>query len=180
MFDVNFRMTTKVDRVQKMVNDILKLTGKQVLVGVPDDRNTRKDGGPIGNAALAYIHDKGSPLQGIPARPFMEPGINQAQDRINNQMLATAKSQLAGDVDGVDRHLNRAGMIAQSSIRRIINEGVGFEPIKRSTALARLRKRAGARKWSKDRREEVMESMHPLIDTGQLRNSITYVVADKR
>jgi hypothetical protein len=178
MFDVNFRMTTKVDRVQKMVNDILKLTNKQVLVGVPDDKNQRKEG-PIGNAALAYIHDKGSPLQGIPARPFMEPGINQVQDRINTHMLATAKAELEGDQDKVDRHLSAAGMIAQNSIKRVINEGVGFAPIKRSTALARLRKRKGADKWSKEKREDIIEGMQPLVATGQLRNSITYVVADK-
>ena len=178
------------DKTNKAIADLLGLTKKEVLVGVPDDNTrynqkpTKKDpegGGKsdINNAALARIHDQGSPLQGIPARPFMIPGINAVQDKINRELFAAAKAQLSDDKNGVDAHLNSAGLIASSSIKNVINEGEGFSPLQRSTMLARLRKRKSAKKWSKEKREEIMDSMHPLIDTGQLRNSITYVIKDK-
>ena len=88
---------------------------------------------------------------------------------------------------------DRAGLIAQASIRRVINDGDGFTPLKRATLLARTRKRAYA--WwgiedgaglthdqkmaiRKSQREEIMSSLHPLVDTGSMRNAINYVIED--
>lgn len=179
----------QVYKTNKMVNDLLDLTKKQVLVGVPEetDRN-RYSGkgkkrtlvvGGVGNAQLAYIHDNGSPLQNIPARPFMQPGIKSAQDKILPEFMRIAQDQLEGKKDKIDARFNRIGLICQASIRNAIDEGVGFAPLKRGTLLGRLRKRKAARKWSDERREETMASFHPLIDTSQMRNSISYVVRDK-
>lgn len=165
-----------VDHSNRLINDVLELTKKRLLVGVPEEENSREQGDGIGNAALAYIHDNGSPIAGIPARPFMKPGIKNAQERLNKELLLVAKSQLNDDPEQVDAHLNRAGLIAQNSIRSVINKGEGFEPLKRGTLLDRLRRRKAARKWDKERREEVMGSMHPLVDTGSMRNAVTYVV----
>ena len=178
-------------KLDQMVKDIIALTKKEVLVGVPEDKSTRdpdiwfEKGSiqvrkpKINNATLAAIHDNGSPKQNIPARPFMKPGIAKAQDRINKGMLQAAKAQLNKDSAGVAKAFEKVGLVAQAGIRNVINEGEGFSPLQRSTLLGRLRRRKAAKKWTKDKRENVMESMHPLIDTGQLRNSISYVVVDK-
>jgi phage gpG-like protein len=171
------KLMDRFDIASKISNDILELTKKRVLVGVPEATD-RREGEGIGNAALAYIHDKGSPLANIPARPFMDPGIKKAQDNINTQFFAAAKAQLNGDKDEVAVRMERAGIIVQNSVRRVINAGEGFVPLKRATALSRLRRRKSAQRWRREKREAVMASMHPLIDTGALRNSITYVVED--
>lgn len=149
---------------------------KSVYVGVPEEKDARKEPGTIGNATLAYIHDNGSPLQNIPARPFMKPGIEKARDRISEHLKNAIQASLEGKKDKAIIHLNRAGIVASTSIKNVINEGEGFAPLKRATLLGRLRKRKAAKKWTKKKREETMASMHPLIDTGSLRNSITYVV----
>jgi len=179
MFKVNCTSKVTVDFANTIVRELVDFTKKSVLVGVPEDKAGRKDT-DVTNAMLAFIHDKGSPLQGIPPRPFMDPGIKAAQDRINKEFLTIAKGKL-GDMteERIDQVLNRIGLIAQNSIKKVINEGIGFSPLKESTKRARLRKRKSSKKWSKAKQEEVMESMHPLVDTGAMRNSISYVVVNK-
>jgi hypothetical protein len=177
LFQLRAQPQINIDGAEQLIKDLLLLTKKEVLVGVPEEKDSRKEG-EIGNAALAHIHDKGSPLAGIPARPFMIPGINNAQEKINIHLIAAAKAQLENAPDKVSISLNRAGIVAASSIKNVINDGEGFEPLKRATLLGRLRQRKAAKKWNKDKREDVMSSMHPLIDTGSLRNSVSYVVKD--
>jgi hypothetical protein len=180
MIEVTCKLTTGSDVVSKVIEDLLSLTDKRILVGIPQENDSREEGKEIGNAALAYIHDKGSPLAGIPARPFMEPGIRKGQDRINSFLLAAARARLNGDENAVQTNLERAGLTAQNSIKAVINEGEGFAPLKRGTVLGRLRRREGAKNWKKEKREAVMESFHPLVDTGEMRDKITYIVEDSK
>ena len=66
--------------------DVLKaisLMGKsRILIGIPESEDSRKDGAPIGNAAIAYINDNGSPKLNIPARPFLRPGVEDSLPRV--------------------------------------------------------------------------------------------------
>lgn len=180
-FDLSFKTTIKLDRIDKMVNDIVAMSSKKVSVGVPTENDNRKDEEgnkePIGNAAIAIIQDQGSELQNIPPRPFLDVGIKKVFDRINTHFLKAAKEQLNNNPDQVSLSLHRAGTIARDSVKKTIDEG-DFVPLERSTLLARTRKRKYAWK-TKEQREEIMESMQPLVDTGSLRNSIEYVVIDK-
>ena len=138
-----------------------RLKSKQVLVGVPATEASRKDGDPMNNAQLAYLHDKGSPANNILARPFMQPGIQAGKEAIVAQLEGAAQAAIRGDPDGVDRRLNAAGLAAQSAIRKMINSGIA--PALAAATIA-ARKRRGITRTK------------PLIDTGQLRNSITYVI----
>jgi len=169
----------KLDLTEKLIKQYHEITKSSVLVGIPEDKDARKEDEngkvPIGNAALAYIHDNGSPLQGIPRREFMKPGIKKVSDKISNEFLQAAVCKMNEDFEGVRIHLNRAGRIASNSIKRFINEG-DFTPLKRGTKLGRLRKLKGAKKWDTDKREDAMGSMHPLVSTAQMRNAVTYVV----
>lgn len=177
-------------KLMDLAKDLMALSKTQVLVGVPAATSDRTDDAP-NNAFLAYVHDNGSPVAGIPARPFMKPGIQKAQNRINKFLMAAAKASLEKDDAGVEQALMSAGLVAQGSIRNVINEGEGFAPLKRSTLLGRTRKRAYA--WWKveggrdmtpeqrksmrhEQRESLMGSMHPLVDTGSLRGSISFVI----
>lgn len=196
---------TKID-IESLLAELKALSKNRVLVGVPSDKADRStityERGSIQvkfdkitNAQLAYIHDRGSPKMNIPARSFMKPGIAKAQDQINREFKAAAMAKLDGKESQVQERLHRAGLIAQNSIRNVIRRGEGFVPLKRSTLLARTRKRAyawyslskaemsGASKAQKAamrgaKREAIMGSFRPLIDTGALLKSISYVVED--
>lgn len=159
-------MSVKItkDRVAEVIQAISKLAKKDVLVGIPDSAPGRNDG-PISNAAIGYIQETGSPANNIPARPFLIPGVKDAQKDIAARFGAGAKQALSGNGTAAEASLHAAGLIGQNAARRKINNGP-FEPLKESTLAARRRRgRTGTR---------------PLIDTGQLRNSLTYVIRDKK
>jgi hypothetical protein len=195
------------DNVQELIKEMQALVKKSVLVGVPEDSpdrlfspeewQNRKEKAikkQPSNAYLAYVHDQGSPVAGIPARPFMKPGIAKVQNRINQELKAAAIAATNGDDEEVDQRLYRAGLIASSSIKNVINNGEGFVPLTRGTLLARSRKRAYAwyklsadekkldakqrKALRKQKRETIMGSFHALVDTAQLRNSITFSVEE--
>jgi phage gpG-like protein len=154
------------DDVAKVLASIQDLAKKQVLVGIPASKAERQEGDeePINNAQLGYIHEFGAPASNIPARPFLNPGIARTQESINNHLQKAAKAAMDGNSEKVDVELNATGLIAQAGARNEINSGA-FEALAAATLAARLRRgRTGDK---------------PLIDTGQLRNSITYVIREK-
>ncbi|WP_223840741.1 hypothetical protein [Pseudomonas extremaustralis] len=154
------------DDVSKVLASIQDLANKQVLVGIPASKAEREEGDeePINNAQLGYIHEYGSPKANIPARPFLNPGIARTQESINNHLKKAAKAAMDGNSEKVDVELNATGLIAQAGARNEINSGT-FEALAPATLAARRRRgRTGDK---------------PLIDTGQLRNSITYVIREK-
>lgn len=164
-------VTQSINRVAEVMRACDLLTEHEVLVGVPAEKGARpKDENGeyqpgMTNAALAYIHDKGSPAANIPARPFMGPGINEAMPAIIEKQKEGAKLVLQGDESAITRMHNSTGMLAQNSIRKVITDGEGFEGLSEKTLAARKRR---GRKGTK-----------PLIDTSQMRKSITYVVRRK-
>src|ERR1700736_6277172 len=109
-------------RVMTAVGEIAK---KQVYVGIPaSDAGSRKSTllqlaaatpgivakadlmreakATPSNAELMFIHSKGSPLKGIPARPVIEPAIvaDGNKQPIMAELGAAAKSTLDGDTAG--------------------------------------------------------------------------------
>jgi phage gpG-like protein len=149
------------DNVAKATAGIEKLATTRVMVGVPAEKGSRSDAEPINNAALAYIHENGAPEAGIPARPFLKPGIDTKQAEITTALEKTGRAALDGNPEAVDRGFNIVGLIGQNAVRAKINTGP-FTPLTEATVAAR---RARGRTGTK-----------PLIDTGQLRNSLTYVI----
>lgn len=156
-------LTVVVDRLAGVVAGIASLASQRVMVGVPSSRAGRQavKGQTINNAALAYIHNRGAPEAGIPARPFMEPGIASAKDRIIAALEVGVTAALDGKPDIVLRQYHRAGLIAQAAIRSKITTGP-FIPLKPATLAARRRRGHTGTK--------------PLIESGQLRASINYVI----
>lgn len=152
------------DKMPALLKAMSALVQSEVLVGVPAESTERSDGEPINNATLGYIHETGAPAAGIPARPFLVPGVAAVEDAVAEQLSKGAKAALAGDTVAIDQRLHAAGLVAETSVKNTINAGV--EPaLADSTIAARMRRgRTG---------------MVPLIDTGKLRNSITHVVRRK-
>lgn len=161
-----------------------RLTRVNILVGVPAINATRKavdptlreeakaaqsagvalppqPAEPITNAAIAYIAENGSPARNIPPRPFMRQGIALERLAITKQFQKAGRAALLGDLDAMDKAFHSIGLIASRGMKTAIQES-DFVPLAPRTLAARLdRGRTGTK---------------PLLDTGQLRNSVTYVL----
>jgi hypothetical protein len=175
-------------KLKKILDDLGKI---DVLVGIPEEKSSRK--GHITNAELVYIHthgirrhsmikemqpvvdeegyskafemyiqEHGSPLWQSPPRPIIEPAIEKSENKkiIGEELGEAAKKALGGDVQGAKQQLERTGMTAQNIVR-----GWWDDP---------------DNNWPPNAAETIKQkgSDRPLIDTGELRKSITYVVRD--
>lgn len=154
------------DRADAVMALVDGLDQERVLVGIPSDKAWRKpeegeEASPVNNAVIGYIQEFGSPARNIPARPFLVPGVRMALERIGKLYESAARALLSGRLATIMDAHHRAGMIAQASVRRKITDGP-FQPLSPVT-LAKRRARG-------------VKRTKPLIDTGQLRNSINYVV----
>jgi hypothetical protein len=164
----------------------------EVLVGVPSDTSDRpkelapQDADAITNAALAYIHDQGAPEARIPQREFMRPGIADARPEIERRLASAMRAAMRGNALVAEQAMHQAGIVAQSAIRNRIDAGIP-PPLADYT----LRKRnARTKKGSKSAQIEMQRRAEglapstqyakPLIDTGELRKSITYVIRSRR
>lgn len=156
-------MKVTKDNVDSMLAAVKAMANQRVLVGVPSEEAPRR-GEPLNNATLAYIHENGSPARNIPARPFLKVGVESAKPKLLSTLKAYAKQAFTNKA-AIEQGLNAAGLVAQSAVKNRIRSGEGFAPLKPGTLAARRRKGAKGTK--------------PLIRTGQLLNSITYVVRDK-
>lgn len=153
------------DFTKAFMESVAALKVMETLVGIPEEDNSRQEQGEIGNAALLFINNFGSPANNIPARPVMEIGIRNAQDQIAEEMKKAAKNGLKKGPKALAQYYERAGIIASNSVKRAINDQIGIEPPADSTLAAR--QRAG------------FKGTKALIVTGQMRNAITYVVRSK-
>ena len=188
-----------ISKTGDMLDCVAQLDRSDVLVGIPKANNPRKDS-PIGNAAIAYIHEFGSPAHNIPERAFLRPGLK----KVKNQVIALFRQGAMDCLNGsgnVDKTLNKVGILARNSVVEAITDPEPpFVPLKPATIRARLRRTAAGRRklrglkkiknsagWSGAQSNEALTTwaessvmgdlnIHPLIDTAQLRAAITYVV----
>ena len=182
------------DRMAALTKAIKELAHKEVLVGIPEDKSSRENGrDKINNAELLYIHTHGvrkqemiqsmnvniaggmsysaahslylkthgSALLNIPPRPVLEPAIQANKEAIGVQLASASRAAIDGRPGQCVTALNKAGMIAESAAKGWFEKPENhWKPNSPKTI-----KRKG--------------SDSPLIDTGEMRKSITYVVEDK-
>lgn len=160
------RPTLKVTKdFTKSFNGVVKaLSKKTVLVGIPADKDARRDDMPIGNAGLLAIATYGSEANDIPPWNILGIGLRNAQAEIADVFKQGARDALSQGQRAVDRSFERAGIIASTACKKVLNEQEGVPPDR--PAEATLDSRAargflGKKYW---------------LVTGQLRNAITYVV----
>lgn len=143
----------------------------RVLVGIPEEDTPRHDENgdeQINNATLLAIANFGSPAQNIPPWPIMALGIRNAKAEIWEQYKLSAQSALSKGLAALDTYYQRVGLIASTSIKKVINAQQDVPPDKPAEATLearKLRKFKGTKYW---------------LVTGQLRNAITYVIGGKR
>lgn len=156
-------LTVRSDSAKSILDALKTLANKDVLVGIPESKDERDDG-DIGNAAIGYINENGSPAQNIPQRPHLKPGVRSVEQDFMPHLKSAARKALEGDAEGAVTSLDRAGTVAANGVKRYITI-TGFTPLADATIANRLRRGRTGNK--------------PLIDTGEYRRSITHVVRDK-
>lgn len=173
-------------RLEKAVQAINTLAKVEVLVGVPAD-HSKRDENPdeppeLTNAYLAFIHDQGAPEQNIPQREFMVPGMEAAIPAVTRQLEGAARAAANGNMLGVEQRLHNAGLAASSSIKRLFDAGIA-PPLAESTLRRRAAKgsKGAALELAARKEGRAASTTHikPLIDSGQLRNSITHTIRAK-
>lgn len=143
-------------QVQKNLLDFSKL---DLLVGVPQEKTEREGNSePITNAELMFIHTNGSPIRNIPKRPTIEPTIEENKKRISDMFKKAVNKVLNNKGDG-RADLEKIGIWTVNKIKAKFGSD-DLIP----NAPATIAKKGSDR---------------PLIDTGQLRNSVTYVIRRK-
>ena len=197
MFNAFAKATVTKDNASILSKAVQELSNLDVLVGIPEDTAERKDqkDDKINNAELAYIHthgvrslpmrkemeesikkgktygkalqmyikEHGSPLWHVPPRPIIEPAI---EDEVNREIIVddlkkAAEAALDRDERKTRDELTKAGLDAQNMVRDWFENPKNEWP---PNAEATIKQKG---------------SDMPLIDTGELRKSITYVIRNK-
>lgn len=158
--EMKVKFKENVGLLKRLMDAFSFARDEDVLVGIPQEASSRNSDG-VSNVKLMYIHTNGSPVNGIPARPTIEPAIRDPANRIVLQKLlkGSLATAFTGNISGARSAKERAGMMAVNMIRA----------------------RFGSASLAPNAPYTVMKkgSSAPLIDTGQLRNSITYVIRKK-
>lgn len=155
---------------------IAELKSYEVLVGIPEENNGRPAEGSVAvsNAELLYIHTHGSPINGIPARPVIEPALEHEKERVSELLQNAADVALSGNKEGVLPALEKAGMFGQNAVRAWFTN-----PSNEWAENSDITIKGG---WMKNKvsgkvfRVKGKKSNRPLIDTGEMRKSIIYKV----
>jgi hypothetical protein len=113
---------------------------------------------PYSKAYQMYLQSHGSPLWHSPPRPVIEPAIEHSKDKIAKQLQKAATTAL----DGLDpsNELEKAGMMGQNIVRAWFTDPDNGWPANAETTI------------------DAKGSERPLIDTGEMRKAIIYVVSD--
>jgi len=139
--------------VQGLLDRIRALGESKVYVGIPSSENARQ--GATNNATIAAVHELSAPSRGIPARPFLIPTMRNNAEKYTTLMAQGFRNALQ-DRTKASEVYEKIGLVASNDVKDYIVSGQ-FVPLKESTI---------------DRKG----SSKPLIDTGELRNSISYEV----
>lgn len=123
-----------------------------------DFLDNMSSGKPYSTAYYMYIHAHGSALWRSPPRPVLEPSIDYNKNAISKQLGSVAKAALNGQ--DPEMELQKAGMMAQNFARDWFTNPANMWPPNAESTV------------------KMKGSDRPLIDTGELRRAITYVVKD--
>ena len=177
------------DQVEDVLKAVRQLVSVEILVGIPGENAERQPApgaspSPISNVQIGLISEFGSPAQNIPARPFLVPGVRDALPALLPKLKRAG--QLALDFKGpvpVTQALIGVGIAAASAVQMKITTGP-FQPIADATKRARLYRKMGYRNASEARKQKMMAKwmagdFKPLLDSGAMRASVTFVIRPK-
>lgn len=152
--NVTFRLNAAGRKFYKQIEDLKK---NQVFIGFPEGEATHR--GPNGESAdmalIAAYNEFGTST--TPARPFLKQTIDSNQDKIKAKCEQAVKDISEGK--STEQCLQQLGAFGVGLVQETIANG-SFEPNNPQTV-----KKKGSDK--------------PLIDTGQMRQSVHYIIRKK-
>ena len=155
---VRFLMET-LENIDKAVADIAKI---RVCVGIMGDKGLRKEnkGEDLTNAEVGALQEFGSLKQGIPRRSFLEDPLEDHKKNISDELMPwLIKYSMRGRSVEV---MMKLGVLCVGKVAEAFST-------------------SGWGKWAPNADMTVIlkGSDKPLIDTGQLAKSISYMVVKK-
>lgn len=194
MFDDLINVQVTKDLTQDLKKSLEELKDRMVCVGIPEEDNAVhssnqnehitdaqllyiqsngvrnnamiksmqhdiNSGTPYSRAYEFYVQEHGSPLFSIPPRPVLAPAIENSKDVIAEKMKKAVQSILEGG--NVSTELGYIGALGAK-----ISGDWFTDP---------------ENKWAKNSSITIKRkgSDKPLIDTGEMRKAITFVIRDK-
>jgi hypothetical protein len=162
-------ISVKVDRVKSLQEIVRRMGDKSVTVGIrgggeraPVAGESSHDG--LTNAQIGYINEFGSAVENIPARPFLMPAVTGTSADVKKILDSNSKVIFETlDAGMVDAALGKVGEHVKQTAKKNITKSVGMKPLSKRTL--------------KERKERGFSGTKPLIESGQLVNSIDYVVS---
>lgn len=150
-------------RSREMINEMnqtmgIDSSGMPYTTDYNDFLTNMGKGMPYSTAYQLYIHAHGSALWRSPPRPVLEPSIEYNKESLTKQLKKVAQAALDGQDPNVE--LQKSGMMAQNFAREWFTNPANRWPPNADSTVERK------------------GSDRPLIDTGQLRRAITYVVKE--
>lgn len=162
---MKFDIHEEANNMSKILESMQFIRDHDVYVGIQQKDTSREDD-DVTNAELLFIHTNGSPVNNIPPRPVIEPAIRSDRKRLSSMMKQAAKYALDGMKSEALMQLELVGTRGRDISKRwFVNPDNNWPP--NSEAVQERKRRKGA------------TNPRPLIDTGELRNSISYFVRTK-
>lgn len=146
---------TKMSGLRGFIDRLKNFNKEKVYVGVPSEANRPHEGG-ISMAGLLAVHEFGVPKKNIPERSTLRSAIMENRQELVNLTAEGVRFYNQQNKKLDLQFYNKIGLFASNLVKDKFVKGP-FIPLKTATI-----KRKGSSK--------------PLIDTGELRQSITWVV----
>lgn len=179
--------------LQRIQHAMKEIRQHEALIGIPQEANTAhkdENGNSITDAELLYIHSYGSPINKIPPRDALKPSMEHHQTEIADVLGDVLAKATEGNLDAALTALKRAGTFAEGKAKDwFTNSANRWAVLDDDTIRSRQRKMsknkiaaadtliAGEKK--KGNKKAASAAYKPLIDSGELRKSITSVVRRK-
>lgn len=152
----NTNKVVDIDRGwNRIKREFKKFKGAATIVGYPEGESgtERHDNAGISLASLAAVHEYGSTARNIPERPFQRDTFERTKNHIQKVIL-NEFSKVLTNKQGAKKALAAVGEWYTGQMKNTLKKG-SFTPLSIKTIAKK-------------------GSSKPLIDTGQLRNSITH------
>lgn len=165
-------ISKKNDKAYKALEVLIKQSGRyQTKVGWFKGNNYPTEDGGLPVAYVASIQEFGSPVNNIPPRPFMRPGVAKSEARIKSLTKSESKKIVDGN-SNANELMQKIGELVKTAIYHEIAT-LTEPPLKEATIKAR------ARKYSSQKGKITASLGKPLVDTKRMLNTLTYVVEEK-
>lgn len=152
--------------------EIAKMDGAATKVGFPDGAEPAEgDRGSMTEVAtIAAVHEFGAPKAYVPERSFLRTAHDDNLQALNALKERLYKKVVDGEMT-TGQALEKLGEWMTGKVKKKIRD-VMTPPLQRATVM---RKSRSLRSKKKKRAAFITSGGNPLIDTGQMLNSVTHV-----